>query len=121
MDLNKRVEHLSRAVGNAKSSSLHGEDEGELLHDLEEKLDVCNICEIKGIISFEFDFISFSLIMISNKISILTVIKVANLQMHVLREIQQCPDIPTKDLETIANSLNQGLYDISKVINCFLF
>ena len=42
LDLQQRLEYLSRAVISAKSASYNRADtsEGDLLHDLEEKLDV---------------------------------------------------------------------------------
>ncbi|KAJ3091850.1 hypothetical protein HK102_013147 [Quaeritorhiza haematococci] len=45
IDLNKRIEYLSRAVANAKSSGPggFGGGNGELLHDLEEKIDVARV------------------------------------------------------------------------------
>ena len=48
LDLQQRLEYLSRAVISAKSASYNRADtsEGDLLHDLEEKLDVSFLVQL---------------------------------------------------------------------------
>lgn len=43
IDLNKRIEYLSRAIANAKSSSGTRSDNSEYLHDLEERIEVAQV------------------------------------------------------------------------------